>query len=127
MKENMAKNPDFWGALLNGIPLGVLFAGFFFALLGVLLNALLGTKKRDPASPRTPFKFSWGFFFSDNTARLLKNGLTTLIVIFLSLRFVDQLIAGSTGLSMGYAFVVGFGIDEAIQRLKNYRDKLKNQ
>jgi len=119
----MNKYPDFWAAFLNGMPLGVLYAGFVFALLGVLLNALLGTRKRDPNSPRTPFKFSLSFFFSDNTFRLFNNGLTTLIVIFLSMRFVNEL-TGVAVASMGYAFFVGFGIDEAVQRLKKYRDKL---
>ena len=122
MKEKIIKYPDFWGAFLNGMPLGVLYAGFAFAVLGIILNALLGTNKRDPMSERTPFKFSYRFFFSDNFRRFVKNWLTSIIVIFLSLRFVNEL---GFAMSMGYAFIVGFGIDEAVQRLKNYRDKLK--
>lgn len=108
------KNPDFWAAFLAGIPIGVLVAGFVFALLGVLLNALLKTAKRDPMTASSPVAFSWTFFWNDNVKRFLKSGLTTLIVIFISLRFFKELVGGGTELSMLYCFGVGFSIDRAI-------------
>jgi len=112
MKET--KNPDFWGAFLAGIPVGVLVAGFVFALIGVLLNALLKTAKRDPLTASSPVEFSWSFFWNDNVRRFLKSGLTTLIVIFISLRFFNELTGSGTELSMLYCFGVGFSIDRAI-------------
>jgi len=112
------KYPDFWAAFLNGIPLGVLFAGFAFALLGVLLNALLKASSRDPNDSRTPMQFSWRFFWSDNVKRFINSGLTTLITIFLSLRFFKELTGLEDSISMIYCFGVGFGIDKAIMKLK---------
>jgi hypothetical protein len=112
------KYPDFWAAFLNGMSLGTLFAGFAFALLGVLLNALLKTTKRSPLSERTPIDFSWQFFWNDNVKRFFKSGLTTIIVIFLSLRFFKELTGGGDAISMLYCFGVGFGLDMAIAALK---------
>lgn len=112
------KYPEFWAAFLNGIPLGVLFAGFVFSFIGVLLNALLKTAKRDPLTEHTPVQFSWGFFWADNVKRFLKSALTTIIVIFISLRFFKELTGSGTELSMLYCFGVGFGIDMAIMAIK---------
>jgi len=112
------KYPDFWAAFLNGMPLGVLFAGFAFALLGVLLNALLKASSRDPNDSRTPMQFSWGFFWSDNVRRFINSGLTTVIVIFLSLRFFKELTGVQDSVSMIYCFGVGFAIDKAVMALK---------
>lgn len=112
------KYPDFWAAFLNGMPLGVLFAGFVFALLGVLLNALIKASSRNPNSERTPVEFSWKFFWSDNVKRFINSGLTTLIAIFLSLRFFKELTGVEDSISMIYCFGVGFGIDKAVMKLK---------
>ena len=112
------KYPDFWAAFLNGMPLGVLFAGFVFALLGVLLNALLKASARNPLSDRTPVEFSWKFFWSDNVKRFINSGLTTLIAIFLSLRFFKELTGVEDSISMIYCFGVGFAIDKAVMALK---------
>ena len=114
----MTKYPDFWAAFLNGMPLGVLFAGFIFALLGVLLNALLKTASRDPMASRTPVEFSWKFFWNDNVKRFINSGLTTLVVIFLSLRFFKELTGVEDSISMVYCFGVGFAIDKAVMALK---------
>lgn len=119
----MNKYPDFWASFLNGMPLGVLFAGFVFALLGVLLNALLKTSTRDPLNTRTPVEFSWKFFWSDNVKRFINSGVTTLIVIFLSLRFFKELTGVQDSVSMIYCFGVGFSIDKAILALKKKTGK----
>jgi len=112
------KYPDFWAAFLNGLPLGVLFAGFAFSIIGVTLNALLKTTKRNPTSERTPLDFSWKFFWSDNFIRLLQSALTTIIVIFLSIRFFKELTGASNEFLMLYCVGVGLGIDIAVAKLK---------
>lgn len=112
------KYPDFWGAFLNGMPLGILFAAFLFALIGVWLRALLTTAKRDPLKDRSPVEFSWKFFFNDNVKRFVKSGVTTLIVIFLSIRFFKELTGTGDELLMLYSLGVGFGIDKAIDALR---------
>lgn len=113
----MTKYPDFWAAFLNGMPLGVLFAGFAFALLGVALNALLKAAKRDPMSSNSPVEFSWKFFWNDNVKRFLRSSITTIIVIFLSLRFFREITGVGGEISMLYCFGVGYGIDLAIAKL----------
>lgn len=119
----MKKYPDFWAAFLSGMSTGVLMAGFAFALIGVLLNALLKTAKRDPLASNSPVEFSWGYFWNDNVKRFFKSGLTTIIVIFLSLRFFKELTGGGTELSMLYCFGIGFSIDAAIIALKKKAGK----
>ena len=121
--DKTIKYPDFWAAFLNGIPIGSLVAAFCFALLGVLLNALLKTAKRDPLTDVSPVQFSWSFFWNDNVKRFLKSGLTTLIVIFVSLRFFKELTGVGTELSMMYAFGIGFSIDRAIVMIKSKTGK----
>lgn len=116
--DKTIKYPDFWAAFLNGMPLGVLFAGFLFAIIGVALNALLKTTKRDPLSERTPTEFSWNFFWNDNVKRLLKSAATTIIVIFLSIRFFKELTGAGSEVLMLYSFGIGFGIDKAIWALR---------
>lgn len=113
------KYPDFWAAFLNGIPIGALVAAFAFALLGVLLNALLKTAKRNPLTDSSPVQFSWSYFWNDNLKRFLKSALTTIIVIFISIRFFKELTGAGNELSMLYAFGVGFGIDLAIIKIKS--------
>lgn len=117
MNENI-KYPDFWAAFLNGMPLGVLFAGFLFALIGVALNALLKTATRNPNNTNSPIEFNWKYFWNDNVKRFLKSGITTLLVIFLSLRFFKELTGVSDEISMLYCFGIGFGIDKAIMALR---------
>lgn len=112
------KYPDFWGAFLNGMPLGILFAAFLFALIGVCLRALLITAKRDPLKEGSPVEFSWKFFFSDNVKRFIKSGVTTIIVIFLSIRFFKELTGAGDELLMLYSLGVGLGIDKAIDALR---------
>lgn len=117
MKEEI-KYSEFWAAFLNGIPVGVLIAGFVFAFLGVLLNALLKTAKRDPMTSGSPVQFSWKFWWNDNVKRFLKSALTTIIVIFISLRFFKELTGAGSELSMIYCFSIGFSIDLAIMAIK---------
>jgi len=114
---NNTKYPEFWAAFLNGMSLGTICAAFLFALVGVYLNAALKGLKRDPASTRTPYEWSWKFFLKDTLPRLMLSWSITIIVIFLSLRFFKEL-TGSGELTMFYAFGVGFGLDEAIARFK---------
>ena len=113
------KYPDFRAAFLNGMPLGVLFAGFLFAFLGVTLNALLKAAKRNPMSDKSPIEFSAKFFWSDNVKRFAISAATTVIVIFLSLRFFRELAGTSGELSMLYCLGVGLGLDAAIAKLIN--------
>lgn len=59
--------------------IGALIFGHFAAFVLYLYRV----QKRDPQSPRTPFKFSWEFFWCDNSRRILR----TVFSIFLLVRF----------------------------------------
>jgi hypothetical protein len=106
---NQTKYPEFWAAFLNGLPLGTLFAAFAFAIIGLILNSTIKGVKRDPMSSRTPYEWSWKFWFRDNLPKWGKSIITTVLVIFVSIRFVNELTGKE--LSMFYAFSVGFAFD----------------
>lgn len=106
---------------LSGISPGTFIAGFLMAVIGIAFSALVGTTKRDVNSERTPFHFSWKFFFNDNSIRLVKSVLTALIAIFLSFRFAQEFIGQK--FSMFYAFLVGFGLDYVVARWRQIKEK----
>jgi len=112
---------DFLFNLLAELPVGVLLAGIFFALLGVYYSKLVFAAKRDQNKPGTPDKWDWRYFIKDNLIPFLKSSSLVLITIFISIRFVEQF-TGS-GLTMIYCFFVGLSLDEAINRIKNYKNK----
>jgi hypothetical protein len=93
--------------------LKLILVGFFYLNVGILLASLVGTTTREPNSERTPFRFSWRFFVSDNWLRWAKS------VIFgtVALRF-SQEILGSAPTSY-IALMVGFSIDGVVMLLKN--------
>lgn len=85
--------------------LAFLLAGFILAIMGVALNILMETSKRDKSSPRTPEKFSYKFLLIDNAKRLL----VTLIMIFISIRFFFEIYG--INLNLFHCFVIGFCSD----------------
>jgi len=107
------KYPDFWGAFLGGMPIGLLFAGFAFAILGVAFNALIKALAAEEATTGQAF-------FRKSWRRILYNTLLTMLVIFVSIRFYRELTpeAPNAALSMLYCFGVGYGVDRAIEKLK---------
>jgi len=103
---------EFWGALNPE----VLLAAFAMALIGIFISLLISTTKRDPLSPRTPREFSWNFFWNDNVKRILKSIALTVLVLFVTIRFSQELMGQK--LTMFYAFSLGLGLDKVIERLK---------
>ena len=87
--------------------------GFLYLNIGILLAALVGTTTREPNSDRTPFRFSWRFFVSDNWLRWVKSILFGVV----ALRF-SQEILGSSATSYT-ALMIGFSIDSIIMLIKN--------
>lgn len=81
-------------------------AAMFFALLTAFAMLLYRTTKRDVASPRTPFEFSWSFLVSDNAMRILY----TIIMIFLCVRFGQKWFDPEQLAYMG--FLVGVAADK---------------
>lgn len=112
---------DFLEQFLGGLSIGVLIAGFAFAFLGIWLRTLTGAAKRDVLKPTTPDDWSWRYFWNDNVKRFFNSLFTAIIVIFFSIRFVENL-TGS-GITMIYCVGIGLSIDKAIEAIKNYYKK----
>lgn len=108
---------EFLQNLTGGITAGKFAASFFFTLIGIFLSLMLSTTTRDPSSKRTPFCFSWDFFWSDNAKRIAKSVALTLLVIFVSIRFAKELLGME--LTMIFSFGVGLGLDRIKEVLKN--------
>lgn len=120
MEPKTTISSDFWANFIGGMNAGQFLAAMVMALVGVFLSLLLASTKRDPNSARSPFHFSWSFLISDNAKRLYKSAATTLLVIFISLRFADHLIGKHA--SMIYALMLGLGLDQVIALWKKKRD-----
>jgi hypothetical protein len=73
--------------ILGGIEPAFFFACMFFALMGILLVLLLGTRLRDKNSLDSPHHFSWSYLFSDNAKRIYASIIATL----LTLRFMTEI------------------------------------
>jgi hypothetical protein len=87
--------------ILGGVDPGLFGASVFFALIGILVVLLLGTKLRDPNSGTSPVKFSWAYMFSDNAKRIYGN----LLCVLVTLRFMPEIL--NMELKPWYGFVVG--------------------
>lgn len=61
-------------------------ASLFFALATAFAIVLVRVKKRDPLSERTPYQFSWSFYWRDN----IKQNVGTLLLIFLTIRISQK-------------------------------------
>ena len=120
---NSFKN-DFLKYFLDGMSAGMFASGFLFAFLGIFISLILQGLSRDPLSSRTPFAFSWTFFFSDNMTRIYRSIILNVLVIFISLRFAENLIGEK--MSMFYSLMVGFGLDKIIEMWKRKKETFFN-
>ena len=96
---------EFLKSILGDYSAGLWFAYFFFALLGAAAFSWIEVSNRDKNSVKTPFKFRWNFFVSDNLKRYIATG----ILIYIQFRFFKDL--SGSALSEYVAFLIGFGSD----------------
>lgn len=113
---------DFLSQITGGVTLGMYAAAFFFGLIGLFVSLLLSTVTRDVKSTRTPEPFSWNFLWCDNYIRIYKGAALTVIVMFLTFRFANELMGAR--LSMFYALSIGLGFDKVLEYLKNKKKSL---
>jgi ABC-type methionine transport system permease subunit len=104
---------DFIATLLGNQSASAFAALVFFSLLGAVLSLLLHTTKRDPNSIATPRKFSWIFFIEDNW----KRAITSLILIYLALRFTPELFG--VQINEFWAIAIGLCNDQLAQFIKD--------
>lgn len=100
-----------------------LTVAYIFAGFGLLLRWYWQYYRKGRANPNTPQKFSLGFWLRDNLIPKLLGMIITIVVIFLSLRFPQQ-IAGDA-FSYVYALGIGLGLDYFMDILKNMQPHRK--
>jgi hypothetical protein len=87
--------------ILGDVEPALFIAAVLFAMIGILVVLLLGTRLRDPNSIESPEGFSWKYLFSDNAKRIYGNILCVLV----TLRFMPEVL--NIKLSAWMGFVVG--------------------
>lgn len=124
MNDTTSNYYVFMQNITGGVSAGVIAASIVFALLGLLLVTLLNVQKGIKHSPDTASKFRWEDFGIDSLIRVLISLIITMIVIFISIRFSNELIG--TPLTMVYAFIVGLSVDKLTIIINRYKSKLFN-
>lgn len=101
--------------ILGGVTLEFLISFYIFSLLGVFLSMLFhyGSKKTGKKKP-VNHKFSLSYWLKDNLVRLL----TSVICIFILVRFYDQ-IPIEYELNMFLGILTGTGLDQVIVFIRN--------
>jgi hypothetical protein len=114
---------EFKQYILGELSIPYYLAAFFFSFIAILLSLYAHSRKRDPASTRTPVKFSWGFLLWDNLLRIL----ATIALMFIFFRFSPDIFGKplSFPIAIGIGFFLSFGLDKAIQWLQQKFDILK--
>lgn len=109
----MQDSTSYFYHLTGGLPVSELSAGLTFAMIGLLLMTGLNVRKGIRNNPNTDYKFNLSHFGWDSLFRMLLSAGITLILVFISIRFVTELTGKS--LTMFYCFLLGMGIDKATQ------------
>lgn len=89
---------------------GYYLAGFILSLLAILLSVIHSSRKRNPQSPNTPYKFNLWFMLWDNG----KRAVAGVIVIFFMFRLFD---CSNIFAMIGVGFFAAAGLDKVIEFL----------
>lgn len=109
---------------LESLSIEQLLAGFIMSLIGLFVSMLLDAATRQPLSTQTPVQWSWKCFWYEKLVRVLRGIALTVLVIFISLRFIDHLIGP---FSMFYALMIGFCLDEVKDKWKWLRSQFNKK
>lgn len=109
--------------LLGSLSLVNYIVAFAFVLLALLVKWTYKTIDGVKNSPKTPAKFSWAYWWKDNLYPKLVSVLSCIISVFIILRFSNELIGQN--FSYFFAFVVGFGLDYFVDKIKKMDPKLQ--
>lgn len=105
----------------ENLTIAVLIAAYIFAFFGMILRWFFQYNKYGKKNPDSPAKFSWSYWIKDNVLPKLAAVLATIIIIFVSIRFPQELFG--TVFSYGYSFAVGMSLDYISSILKNIKVK----
>lgn len=101
----MKNYPDFWNVLLSKEPRGFFFGFFVLALIAAAALVFIELKTRNADSLRSPEKFSFKFWLTDNIARFVGNPLLIFLAIRAGIEYISPL------WMLFYSMGVGFGSD----------------
>lgn len=105
--------------LMGNEGVDLFIAKLFLGYLGAFLLSLWGTKKAVRTKVYSPGYFSWAYFWNDNSKRFIAN----LIVVFIGIRFMQQLFPPSVNeeVQLFTSLLVGLGVDALTNRLKKWK------
>ena len=102
-----------------------IFGFTWFLAIGYIIYGLNETSERDKLSTRTPKKWKWKFWFSDNWRRYLVTFLSTYVMFRFYIEFVGHEFTYFEALMMG---LIGDGIGatakKKIKKVQADREKL---
>lgn len=72
-----------------------------FGILGMIARILITVVNRDPLTPYSPIKFSWGYFMQHNLVRFVINLFLTILAIRFCNEVMGQQLNPFVGLGIG--------------------------
>lgn len=123
MNDNTSGYYEFMQNITGGVSAPVIAASIVFALMGLILVTLLNIQKGIRENPNTASKFRWQDFGMDSFIRVFISFIITMIVIFVSIRFSNEIFG--TPVTMIFSFGIGLGIDKATILITRYATKKK--
>lgn len=103
--------------ILGHKTVGYYIAAFFFTALGVIISLWHSSRKRNPSSSNTPYRFSWLFLIWDN----FKRACVTLIVMFILFRCFDL---SNPMLMISVGVLVALFLDKVVEWIMNQSEKV---
>ena len=94
----------------------VLIAAYIFSFAGMFLRWYWMYQTKGKPDPTTPVKFNLGYWVRDNILPKLFGIFATFIIIFVSIRFPQELLGSA--FSYVYAFTIGMSLDYVSSVLK---------
>ena len=94
----------------------VLLVAYIFAYIGIFFRWFWMYQTKGKIDPTTPVKFNLNYWLRDNLLPKLFSVMATFLLIFISLRFAQELIGNV--FSYWYALGVGLGLDYFASLLK---------
>jgi len=125
MKDTTSNYYVFMDNITGGVSAPVIAASIVFALMGLILVTLLNIQKGIRENPNTANKFRWQDFGMDSLIRVFISFIITMIVIFVSIRFSNEIFG--TPVTMIFSFGIGLGIDKATILITRYASKKKSK
>ncbi len=100
-------------------------ASFFFASLGLFIRWRFMAKQGVKNNPNSPEHFSWEYWFEHNLWPKLLSVLTTIVIVFLCLRFAGDWFGVVP--TMAFAVVLGLAFDWFVDFVKKLSQKGLNK